>query len=409
MRQNRKGEISTSFFSVIFVLIGLVIFFFWILNVGAKEAETGTYMSLAPGVKMKVLPTEVEGFKMPPGGFMFVDGISCKKTMTQDIKSKIRLASPDYCEKIERIPLLVMQPLISGGGKCLEKDASYGNLKLQMDFDLDRLKNYISEKHKLSFGEGKEKESISIKICWGNGKCYGEENSGLTFEELITSGECSETSEGKISCMFKLENLAEKCCPNYTRIETGIRANLGSGEDGSDQIAPMSFDPTPVAPLIIYYTDASTGGSLSEQDSLFENFAEFQSRCFFDEEKKDTPVKDIFIYPCRAVVPEAKFESLDIAGVYAEKVSFKPCESATDYVKLESGWLCKKGSKGYYLLNPYAYCKLEGDSFPENPEPIYLENMIPSEPEKIYGLINHQAEMAWIIAKKEINEAYKLT
>ncbi len=199
-----------------------------------------------------------------------------------------------------------------------------------------------------------------------------------TIKDLIDSGECKEDS-GKYNCSFSF-NTSEKCCPSFVYIKPVFRVNLTKKDVSNwetEEIDPIYFQ-------VIYYLDV-----LEDEDFIFENFKDIQN--LFKDEDKVSPVKDILIYPCRAI---ARLDKGQISLLPSRVKSFdrkiidwSECESATTkFIQLKyknlyqnSTWFCKKDSSGDYLLyNPYAFCRLNGEGLPEIPTPTYLQGIIPS-------------------------------
>ncbi|MBN2095179.1 MAG: hypothetical protein JW727_03970, partial [Candidatus Aenigmarchaeota archaeon] len=113
---------------------------------------------------------------------------------------------------------------------------------------------------------------------------------------------------------------------------------------------------------------------------------------------------------------KGQLSKLQILGPYGETISFQPCTDETSgaakdadgYYLLDGGWLCKKGDAGYYLYNPYAFCKLDGENLPSDPKPGYLENRIPSGTlKRKWAFIEYEREKqyAWDLAKQAIDSA----
>ncbi len=199
-----------------------------------------------------------------------------------------------------------------------------------------------------------------------------------TIKDLIDSGECKEDS-GKYNCSFSF-NTSEKCCPSFVYIKPIFRVNLTKKDVSNwetEEIDPIYFQ-------IVYYLD-----TLNNRSFIFENFKDIQN--LFKDEDKVSPVKDILIYPCRAI---ARLDKGQISLLPSRVKSFdrkiidwSECESATTkFIQLKyknlyqnSTWFCKKDSSGDYLLyNPYAFCRLNGEGLPEIPTPTYLQGIIPS-------------------------------
>ncbi len=199
-----------------------------------------------------------------------------------------------------------------------------------------------------------------------------------TIKDLIDSGECKEDS-GKYNCSFSF-NTSEKCCPSFVYIKPVFRVNLTKKDVSNwetEEIDPIYFQ-------VVYYLDV-----LEDKDFIFKNFTDIQN--LYKEEDKVSPVKDILIYPCRAI---ARLDKGQISLLPSRVKSFdrkiidwSECESATTkFIQLKyknlyqnSTWFCKKDSSGDYLLyNPYAFCRLNGEGLPEIPTPTYLQGIIPS-------------------------------
>lgn len=197
-----------------------------------------------------------------------------------------------------------------------------------------------------------------------------------TIKDLIDSGECKEDSD-KYNCSFSF-NTTEKCCPSFVYIKPVFRVNLTKKDVSNwetEEIDPIYFQ-------TVYYLD-----TLNNRSFIFENFKDIQN-LFKD---KVSPVKDILIYPCRAI---ARLDKGQISLLPSRVKSFdrkiidwSECESATTkFIQLKyknlyqnSTWFCKKDSSGDYLLyNPYAFCRLNGGELPEIPTPTYLQGIIPS-------------------------------
>ncbi len=199
-----------------------------------------------------------------------------------------------------------------------------------------------------------------------------------TIKDLIDSGECKEDS-GKYNCSFSF-NTSEKCCPSFVYIKPVFRVNLTKKDVSNwetEEIDPIYFQ-------VVYYLD-----TLNNRSFIFENFKDIQN--LFKDEDKVSPVKDILIYPCRAI---ARLDKGQISLLPSRVKSFdrkiidwSECESATTkFIQLKyknlyqnSTWFCKKDSSGDYLLyNPYAFCRLNRGELPEIPTPTYLQGIIPS-------------------------------
>ncbi len=198
-----------------------------------------------------------------------------------------------------------------------------------------------------------------------------------TIKDLIDSGECKEDS-GKYNCSFSF-NTTEKCCPSFVYIKPIFRVNLSKGKLQrwkEEEIDPIYFQ-------IVYYLDV-----LEDKDFIFKNFTNIQN--LFKDEDKVSPVKDILIYPCRAI---ARLDKGQISLLPSRVKSFdkkiidwSECESATsNFIQLKyknlyqnSTWFCKNSGGDYLLYNPYAFCRLNGEGLPEIPTPTYLQGIIPS-------------------------------
>ncbi len=200
-----------------------------------------------------------------------------------------------------------------------------------------------------------------------------------TIKDLIDSGECKEDSD-KYNCSFSF-NTSEKCCPDYVYIKPIFRVNLSKGKLQrwkEEEIDPIYFQ-------IVYYLDV-----LEDKDFIFENFKDIQNLYKEEDEDKVSPVKDILIYPCRAI---ARLDKGQISLLPSRVKSFdkkiidwSECESATsNFIQLKyknlyqnSTWFCKNSGGDYLLYNPYAFCRLNGEGLPEIPTPTYLQGIIPS-------------------------------
>ena len=190
--------------------------------------------------------------------------------------------------------------------------------------------------------------------------------------------ECKKNS-GKYNCSFVF-NVTKRCCPSFVSIKPIFRVNLTKEKIPrwkTENIDPIYFQ-------IIYYFDV-----LKDRNFTFDSFSEIQN--LFKDEEEISPVKDILIYPCRAKTPLNEIPSLysRVKSFDGKIIDWYQCDSATNnfiqlkYTDLEknSTWFCKKNSitNEYYLYNPYAFCKLDGEELPKIPKPSYLEGIIPSK------------------------------
>ena len=269
----------------------------------------------------------------------------------------------------------------------LKKDQPYGRVKLLIKLNLDRLNDYYKSRgYYLGTNENEIKQNIKI----------GSETLGIgseTLEELIDKGICSEN--GDIDCSF--ENfVAEKCCPSYISIDINMTVNLTDGTRNFQNKIPIE----PISFIVVYYVD-----KLEDKNYIFENF----DTIFSEYENK------INIYPCRAIVPPEKKALLpNLKGLEEKDINWSDCKSHNQFTRLNykdsdinSTWYCKNTINGYYLYNPYGFCKLEYNSkqkkleLPSFPRINYLGENIPS------GKLDEKLDLPFMVETSigEYNEA----
>lgn len=267
----------------------------------------------------------------------------------------------------------------------LDKYASFGEIKYTVSIDAEKLR-----KHYLSKGFTFKKESfiddINLTLKYSTNldtqpKNYLSlieiENETLTLRDLISEGICS-CNGGDCECNFEFLAV-EKCCPKYVSITPVMISRVSKGE--AVRWVRETIDPTYFQ--IVYYADL-----VSNRTYLFESFQELQSpeKEIFAKEREDTPVKDLLIYPCRSVVrlEEQPLLYNRVKSVDGKTINWDDCNSESFLRLTYSGseelstWFCRKSDADeYFIYNLYAYCKLEEESLPSLPDPVYLSGIIP--------------------------------
>jgi len=431
-----KGDISASA-GIIYTLIGMAILIVFIVAVSPKPQAENTYLSQPGGISMKII-----------FGKDFTDLIrSPEKGDLAGLGSKSVIKSWDGGEFTrDLMPTAVIYPLVISGAKACPQESGepvpFGKATLEMDIDVAKLDSYLMENYQEGFGSEEiissspeTLKNIWVKICWDNGKsCYGCDEGdsdcfageGKRLDEMEELGLCVKTSSspqalendatlpGPLKCTFILNNLVEKCCPSSLDIQANITAEvkteLGEGLSKKRTLMPTSLNPT-----LIYYVDYA-----SNPDALFSGIDSSLGLCFkTDEVEKKNPIEGISIYPCRAVIGSEKALyalSDKITGPKEEYINFGDCvgSPATEVngyklISPEFGWMCKKGSgDSYYLLNPYAFCRLEGTNLPSFPQVGYLQNRFLSGSSN-FLFVTTSTELAWENAKAEIDGVYGLS
>lgn len=262
----------------------------------------------------------------------------------------------------------------------------FGTVNFSLTIDAKELYKYYRSKHKI-FDKDEAEDNINLSLEYSTNLDYepknyletiGIEKNTTSLGDLKNRGICKKNSD-LYTCSFSF-NIAEKCCPSFVSLRPIFKINLS--EEGSSKWEEEKIDP--IFFQIIYYLDY-----LKDKDFIFKNFSEIKEN--FKKDDGPNPIKDILIYPCRAI---ARLDKGQIPLLPSRVKSFDnkiidwdKCESATGefiqltYLNLEqnSTWFCRKSDSGdYFIYNPYAFCRLNGEELSGTPEPIYLQGIIPS-------------------------------
>ncbi len=266
----------------------------------------------------------------------------------------------------------------------LDPKKPFGTINFTLTIDVKELKKYYSSKHKI-FDKDKAEDNINLNLNYLTDldykpnnylKILGINKNTTTLGDLKSRGICRKDSN-IYTCSFVFD-VAKKCCPTFVIIKPIFIVNLnenGVQKRKEEKIDPISFQ-------IVYYLDY-----LKNQDFVFKNFSKIRES--FNDEINPNPVKNILIYPCRAIVRLDKSQipllPSRVKSFNNKMIDWGECQSANNFIQLKykdlnkkSTWFCKNSNGNYFLYNPYAFCKLNGNELPEIPVPVYLQGIIPS-------------------------------